>query len=145
MQSPACRDAVAALQAHESVRAASAPKAQPDERPDATADRTWRILRARAAQICLGGEPDAPTPLPHSARAPIAVPPVVIEPPAVRAPRVTPATPPQIEPRKPPAVVTSCDAGGCWTSDGLRLPQVGRNPQDSRVRCSVQGSVVVCL
>jgi hypothetical protein len=145
VQSPACRDALAALQAHESARAAaSAPKARPDERPDATADRTWRILRARAAKICLGGEPDAPAPLPHSATAPITVPPAVIAPPVVRAPRVTTPSPPPVETRKPPTVVMSCDAGGCWTSDGARLPQVGRNPQDARVRCSVQGSFVVC-
>ena len=53
-------------------------------------------------------------------------------------PPVGPAT-------KPPVFVMSCDPLGCWTSDGARLPHAGRNPLDERVRCRVQGQLVVCL
>jgi hypothetical protein len=145
MRSPACREALAALQARESAMAAAAasqPSAQPDRRPLGVADRQWQALRARAAQTCLGGEPDAPAS--HSALPPITVPPVVIAPTAPRAPTAMPAAP-IIEPRKPPTTVTGCDPGGCWANDGSRLPHVGRNPLDPTVHCTVQGSLVVCL
>src|SRR5262252_8412942 len=83
MQSAACRDALAALQAHEAAMAAgSAPTASSgaaaaDRAPPARADATWRALRAQAARSCLGGQPDAPPPPPRGATAPpISVPPV---------------------------------------------------------------------
>lgn len=147
MRSAACRDALAALQARESqlAAAASQPGAAADRKPRSAGDRTWQQLRARAAQACLGGKPDAPAPPPQSALPPVAVPPVVVAPPVVRPPPPTTAAPPPIEPRRPPATVMNCDPGGCWISDGTRLPLAGRNPNDPGVRCSVQGRLVVCL
>lgn len=144
IQSPACRDALAALQAHESAMAASAPAA-PDRPAATTADSAWRALRARAAQICLGGEPDAPPPPRRGATAPtITVPPVTSAPPAA-SPPTSPATlPPPARPL-PPLVVLGCDASGCWTNNGERLPQVGRSPFEPHVRCTVQGRFVMCL
>jgi hypothetical protein len=51
---------------------------------------------------------------------------------------------PAIEPRQPTPMVNSCDAAGCWMSDGSRMPQVGKNPLDPKVRCTVQGEFVLC-
>ena len=147
MRSDACRDALQALQAREAAlarpQAASPESAPPDAKPRLVGDRTWHTLRARAAQACLGGAPDAPRPLPRSALPPIAVPPVAIEPTPLRAPSPTP--PPAIELRRPTPTVNGCDAGGCWMSDGSRMPQVGKNPLvDPKVRCNVQGAFVLC-
>ncbi|HET7526060.1 MAG TPA: hypothetical protein VFK10_08980 [Burkholderiaceae bacterium] len=146
MQSVACHDALAALQAHESAMAAaaSAPSPTPDRPAAATADRTWRALRAQAAHVCLGGEPDAPPPPPRApVTPPIPVPRVAAVPPL--APPATHAAPPPLPARPLPPVITSCDTIGCWTSDGERLPQYGRSPFDPRVHCTVQGRIVMCL
>jgi len=141
IQSAACRGALAALQEHESALATSAPRAPADQRPAAGADPAWRALRARAAQICLGGEPDAPPPRGATAP-PTAVPPVSATPTATPAPR---APPPPLPARTLPPIVTGCDGAGCWTSEGERLPQFGRSPFDGRVHCTVQGRIVMCL
>ncbi|HEU5297650.1 MAG TPA: hypothetical protein VFU71_22925 [Burkholderiaceae bacterium] len=146
IQSAACRDALAALQAREAAMggAASAPVPAPDRPAAAAADPTWRALRAKAARACLGGEPDAPPPPPRGATTPgIAVPPVVAAPP-VASPSAR-AEPPPLPPRSLPPVVTGCDGAGCWTSDGERLPQFGRSPFNARVQCTIQGRFVMCL
>jgi hypothetical protein len=136
IQSSACRDALAALQAHESALAAASAAAG---RP-ATGDPAWRALRAKAARICLGGAPDAPPP--RGATSPgIAVPPVTAAPSAPSPPR---PVPPPLPARTLPSWVTLCDGSGCWTSDGERLPQLGRSPSDPRVHCAIQGRVVLC-
>jgi len=144
IRSPACRDALAALQAHEAAMtgAASAP-AGPDRVPAARADAAWRALRARAAHICLGGQPDAPPPPPRGAPGPaISVPPVALSPSA--APALAQPMPAPLPARQLPPFVTQCDGIGCWTSTGERLPQLGRSPYDPRVHCAVQGRFVVC-
>jgi hypothetical protein len=138
-QSSACRDALAALDERESALAAAA---QPQAHGRIAADAQWQLSRANAAKACLGQEGAASAPLPHSALPPIAVPPVVVAPAPVRAPSAAP--PPAVSIPRPP-VVTSCDPNGCWTSDGSRMPHAGRDPLDPRVRCSVQGKLVVCL
>lgn len=78
-------------------------------------------LRRDATQACLGGNGDARRPAP-TAQAPLAVPP-----PTVALPRSVPpreGTPPA-PPIERPAVITSCDAGGCWDSNGKRLNRAG--------------------
>jgi len=137
MHSSACRDALAALRARAT---AIAPAASPASgRPPAADDATWRALRAKAARVCLGGAPDALPP--RGATSPEVVPPVTTASPAAPAPAARAAPPPA---RTLPPLVTLCDGAYCWTSDGERLPQVGRSPFDPRVQCSVQGRVVVC-
>ena len=139
-QSNACQQALAALQARESELAAGA-----QTPPRTPTDARWQTLRAEAARACLGRESTAPVPPPRSALPPIVVPPVT-PPAAADTPRRTPAPlPPPLPTSRPPVFVMSCDALGCWTSDGARLPHVGRNPLDARVRCSVQGQLVMCF
>ena len=138
--SGACQRALASLQARETELAAAADAGTPPRTPT---DRRWQALRAQAARACLGRESAASAPLPRSAQPPVVVPPVV--PPAERVQARPPAPlPAPVPAHKPPPTVMSCDPLGCWTSDGARLPQIGRNPLDARVHCSVQGRLVVC-
>jgi hypothetical protein len=139
-QSNDCQKALAALDARESELARSA---RADAAPRIPTDARWQALRRQAARACLGREGAASAPLPHSALPPIAVPPVAV--PAAPADPPQRRTPPPLPGYKPPVSVMSCDPLGCWTSDGARLPHTGRNPLDARVRCSIQGQIVVCL
>lgn len=143
IESAACRDALAALQAHEAAMAAAAASGSgPDRRPPADTDARWRALRATAAHACLGGAPDAPPPARGATTwPPIGVPPVAPAPSAAVAPtRPLPPLPARI----PPPTITRCDPTGCWMSNGEHLPQVGRDPNDPRATCSVRGRVVIC-
>ena len=143
-QSNACQRALTALQARETELGAAAQSNTPPRTPT---DTRWQALRAEATRACLGREAAASAPLPRSAQPPVTVPPVVVPPAAAEAAqRRTPAPlPPVVPGYRPPVTVMSCDPLGCWTSDGARLPHTGRNPLDARVRCSVQGQLVVCL
>jgi hypothetical protein len=99
-------------------------------------------LRSQAAQTCLGssGPPARPSRL---ARPPVAVPPPLIEPPPQAssglpdAPRLPPA--PVVIERAP--VITSCDAHGCWTADGARLPRAGAGLAGP---CTALGGLAYC-
>jgi hypothetical protein len=138
-QSNDCRRALDSLQAREAELAA-------DSAPKTPTDARWQTLRGQAARACLGRENAASAPSGRLAQPPVAVPPVIVPPaPAETAQRRSPAPLPAPVPGyRPPVTVMSCDPLGCWTSDGARLPHTGRNPLDARVRCSVQGRVVVC-
>ena len=72
--------------------------------------------------------------------------PVVVVPPIVTAapppPLIVAPPPPVTVPRL--SVITSCDPGGCWDSDGTRLHRAGPNLMGPRGLCSVQGNVLNC-
>jgi hypothetical protein len=108
LKSDACGRDLAALQA------ARAPGS------DRTAAQV-EALRREATQACLGGNGDARRPSP-TAQAPLVVPP-----PTVALPRSIPPVPPMVPapPIERPAVITSCDSGGCWDSNGRRLNRAG--------------------
>lgn len=140
-QSPACRQALDALQAHEARMPRQAPAAGTASREALARHAT---LRRQAARACLGGSGNTP-PLPQSPRAPVVVPPVGVPlPPA--APAVLPPRPPaRPEPATGgPLTITRCDAAGCWTSDGAYMPRAGAQLFGPRGLCSVQGSTVHC-
>ena len=123
-----CGRSIAALQA---ARAGS----------DTTAE--VEALRRQAILACLGGSGEARRPSP-TARPPVVVAPPVIEvPPEPQAPVAAPAPPP-LEIERPPPVVTSCDAGGCWTSDGTRLNRAGPQLIGPGGACVTSGNVVRC-
>jgi hypothetical protein len=130
---------------------ASAAAAAGGAPPRTPTDARWQALRREATRACLGSDSAASAPLPQAARPPMAVPPVVVPPLSVPAPaesaqrRMPTPMPTPVPGYRPPVTVMSCDPLGCWTSDGARLPHTGRNPLDARVRCSVQGRIVVCL
>lgn len=144
LRSPACREALAALDAHErAVAPAAAPRA-------AAPDARLLALRRAAARACLGARDDAPPP-----RGAVVPPPGAFAAPGgpAAAPPgpAAPAARPSIEPVRPPApaapqAVTSCDPQGCWTNDGQRLQRFGPGPDllGPRGVCSRQGTLLHC-
>lgn len=108
LKSDACDRALGALQAA--------------RRPDSgRTPAQVEALRRDATQTCLGGRGDARRP------SPTAQPAIVVPPPTVVLPRsVPPAQPPlPAPPIERPSVITACDAGGCWDSEGRRLNRAG--------------------
>lgn len=100
-------------------------------------------LRRQATRVCLGGSGEARRPSP-TAQAPVQVPPPVIDVPAPPpAPAATKSGPPPLPIDRPP-VVTSCDLGGCWTSDGVRLNRSGPLLIGPDGACVVSGNAVRC-
>ncbi|MGZ5180251.1 MAG: hypothetical protein ACXWC2_07230 [Ramlibacter sp.] len=108
LKSQACGQHLAALQAARSPGSGKSP-----------AD--IEALRRDATQACLGGNGAARRPAP-SARAPDIVPPPMVALPRSTPPTVLPLPAPPIQ--RPP-VLTSCDAAGCWDSNGTRLDRAG--------------------
>jgi len=70
---------------------------------------------------------------------------IVVPPPVIDGPRppVLVAPPPPLEIAKP-AALTTCDAGGCWDSEGRRLDRSGPVLVGPRGGCMVQAGVVHC-
>jgi hypothetical protein len=100
-------------------------------------------LRSAAADACLGAAPLPARPA-RIARPPVVVPPPVIEVPqqaARPAPPQLPAPPVAIS---RPATPATCDAGGCWTSDGTHLRHVPPNLAGPLGLCTQHGGLVYC-
>lgn len=133
LQTPACRQAMAALQAREDLVASQAHR-----RPDAGLE----TLRRQAARACLGAGADAAAPAQRRLQPPIAVAPVTGAAPVL--PRPTPASPPLPRPPAVPLTVTGCDAAGCWASDGSRLQRLGADLLGPGGLCRVQGNLLHC-
>ena len=138
LKSPACGEATQALEA---AREAASSSAQPAARIEQ--------LRRHAARTCLGAGADheGGKPPARIARQPERVPA-----PVVTAPRALRAAPPPASPQPPaapvhaarPQVLSQCDAGGCWDSNGNRLNRAGPNLMGPQGPCSVQGSFANC-
>lgn len=137
LRSPDCARALAALSVEEDAtiarRSASAPEG---------AGRTAQLrqLQRAAALACLGAA-DAPRAEP-AFRPPVSVPGVALRavPPSARRSEAPPAAVPQ----RPLVSVTSCDALGCWASDGTRLQRQGSSLLGPRGLCSQVGAVLDC-
>jgi len=127
LKSDACGRYLAALQAA---------RAPGSDRTQAQVE----ALRRDATQACLGGSGEARRPSP-TAQAPILVPP-----PTVALPRsVPPVSPPlPAPPIERPAVITSCDSGGCWDSNGTRLNRAGPMLIGPGGACVASGLQVHC-
>jgi hypothetical protein len=100
-------------------------------------------VRKQAIEACLGRESGerervgAPDP-------PIVVPaPVIDAARAVPVPAVVATPPPALAVPRPP-VITTCDPGGCWDSEGRRLNSVGPVIVGPRGVCTVQAGLVNC-
>ncbi|ROZ78298.1 hypothetical protein [Ramlibacter sp. WS9] len=131
LKSEACKDALAAM---EQVIAAPASPA-----------RATHVAAAReeAAVACLGRSAG------RAMRSGAPEPAVVVRPPSFAGPGVPPAvpaaaapTPALVIPR--PTVITICDPGGCWDSDGRRLNSIGPLLMSPRGPCTVQGGIANC-
>ena len=137
LDSAACRQALDALRVREDQARAEA--AGRDRREIAA---RLEPLRHAAARACLGARGDPPPAPQGLARPPVDVPRVPLPRATVPAPAAPPA--PVAKPPGPPVVVTTCDAAGCWASDGSRLQRFGTNLMGPRGVCSVQGVVLSC-
>jgi hypothetical protein len=123
LKSAPCEQAIAALQAA---------RTGADE-------AAVELARQRASQVCLGGSGAATRPSPV-ARAPITVPaPVNVVP---EIPAVQPPVPPVRVER--PSVITHCDPGGCWDSNGTRLNRAGPVLIGPSGACTATGGFVHC-
>lgn len=136
--SPDCARALAGLSAEEDVaiarRKASAPEG------DAQPARLLQFQRA-AALACLGAA-DATPPQP-TLRPPVTVPGITLRPvPLPPAGRSAPL--PDAVQQRPLLSITSCDALGCWASDGTRLQRQGWGLLGPRGLCSQLGAVLDC-
>lgn len=166
-RSPACRDALAALQADENrllqeQRGSGTPAGAPPAR------ERLRPARERAARACLASPvPGAEVPAGRLAQPPATGAPAPAMPaapagrvapvpgPSVPAPAPGPGTAaawpgaapppgPLVAPPRPPTTVLACDTTGCWASDGSRLQKVGAQLIGPSGPCTVQGSVLRC-
>ena len=135
MHSAECSDALARLQAQEDLQR------QTGAQDDATRLR-WQGLRTEAARRCLGGDGSLVSPSQHQLRSPIAVAPIaaaarMAAPPAI-------AMQPALRLNAPPLTLTSCDATGCFASDGSRLTRAGAGLIGPKGLCTVQGNFLQC-
>ncbi len=129
LKSPACGEALQQLQAARETSEAGAERVE--------------SLRRDAARSCLGSGAPPKRPA-RSAQPPVVVPPPAIEPPPRTAQRVPPIpAPPPLAMQRPP-MVTTCDVGGCWTSDGTRLQRAGPSLISPQGVCTVQGALAYC-
>lgn len=140
-----CRRALDVLQVQESAAAMASKAGRPPDAARQQADRTRiEMLRRRAAHACLGAGAARVPPSGRLAEPGIAVSPVEVPPlgarPSLRPPPA-PLPPLRVE---PPLTVMSCDAAGCWASDGSRLQQVGPQLLGPRGFCSRQANVLQC-
>lgn len=138
---PACESALQALgMAEEAARAAAAPASAPSA---AVSDRL-QAARRTAAQACLGEALAASAPLPSRSA------PALPGAGGVSAVRVVPIRPlilpalPAAPAARPPVTISTCDAAGCWASDGSRLQQQGPVLVGPRGVCTQTAGVLNC-
>ena len=136
LRSADCQRALDSLQAHEADALAKPPGLSRQ-----AAAKELSALRREAARICLGGTGEPPPPSARHSQ-PVTLLPIVPPPRPTIAPPVLPQLPPVSLPRL--ESVTSCDASGCWSSDGTYLPRLGPDLVGPRGVCTVQGALLRC-
>jgi hypothetical protein len=146
--SPACQQAMAALQQQEASVLASrggGSNVAPSPTDSAVAAARLQPWRERAARACLGARGNAYAPATSTARNPVSVPPVTLGPPVKMPPAPTmPAAPAAPLRSDTLTTVVGCDASGCWASDGTRLTRNGSVLTGPHGTCTQQGAVLRC-
>jgi hypothetical protein len=131
LNSPACLQALARLEAAEVARAPA-----PDD---------LSAARSHAARQCLRERLDRPAAAER--RTPMPLPPERVLPALSRSGLPPPSPLTEVGPtatRRSLTSITQCDAAGCWASDGSRLQRLGPDLVGPKGVCSVQGSVLLC-
>lgn len=146
LRSDPCRSALAALQAQEAAAAATTPAREPeaDEAAHQAALARLNAARDRAARACLQGRADQPARPGRMAPPPLSVPPLAVTPHTAPLPPPPTGIPLPLPRAAQPVSITSCDALGCWASDGTRLPRAGPNLIGPRGFCTAPGGVLHC-
>ena len=141
MHSAECRRALDILQAQENAMIVPHPAANPRSAP--LPGSPLDAVRRNAARTCLGGNGDAPPPK-TIALPPIVVSPIIVSRPAPPRP-IAAAPAPSPRRAEPPVFISTCDAGGCWASDGTRLIRAGANLVGPHGLCSgTAGTLLNC-
>lgn len=146
LRSAPCRTALAALQAQEAAAAAAAPAREPeaDEAAHHAAMARLNAARDLAARACLQGRADQPARPGRLGTPPLSVPPLAVTPQTAPLPPPPAGIPVPLPRTAPPVSITTCDALGCWASDGTRLPRAGPNLIGPRGFCTAPGGVLHC-
>ena len=126
LKSPACGAALSALQAARNSGSDSV-----------------AALRGAAASACLGSAV-VPTRPGRLLQAPVVVPPPQVDVPVQAAPLPPPVLPPPPVAIQRAPLPATCDAGGCWTSDGTHLRHVPPSLAGPSGLCTQQGGLVFC-
>lgn len=126
LKSPECGTALATLQAARSRGSSDT-----------------ESLRRQAATTCLGS-PNPPTRPARVVQAPIVVPPPTIEAPTRRPLPPIPAPPPPAVQVERPPTISSCDAAGCWVTQGSRLQHVTPNLMGPAGLCALAPGAAGC-
>lgn len=145
LHSAGCVSAISALHDVEDAVAASAKSSKGTTPADGRVLRKLAELKRVAARTCLGGDGSLSRAPQHVGQQPIFVAPTAVSPtptePRLPAHAHAPLPPVTVAPLKS---IISCDAAGCWASDGTRLQKVGPGLLGPSGFCSVQGSVLSC-
>ncbi len=96
-------------------------------------------VRKRTTRACLG-QAKSPAAATRTWQPVIVVPPIV--PAAPPLPVIAAPLPPVTVPRL--SVITSCDSGGCWDSEGVRFQRSGPLLMGPRGPCTAQGNLFNC-
>jgi hypothetical protein len=131
LKSQACKDALAAM---EQVLATP---------PSPARAARAAAAREEAAVACLGRSAG------RAMRSGAPEPAQVVRPPAFAGPATPPAAPAVATPAPAlviprPTVITTCDPGGCWDSEGRRLNSMGPLLMSPRGPCTVQSGIANC-
>jgi len=148
LHSADCVSAMSALRDVEVATESSAKSSKGTSTSDKRDLAKLAELKRDAARTCLGGD-GTPSPAPqHVGQQPIVIAPVapIAVSPNPSGPRLPALTSSALPPASvaPLKSITTCDAVGCWASDGTRLQKVGPNLLGPKGFCTVQGSVLNC-
>jgi hypothetical protein len=142
LESPECRRSMERLRMQEAALPASAPAPAQAAAAVPSLPPALREARRQAARACLGTQADTLPAPPRRVEPPVGVLPPA--PPRLVPARPVPAPAPVLSAPPAPATLTSCDPGGCWTSDGTRLQRVGPNLLGPRGFCTVTAAQPMC-
>jgi hypothetical protein len=141
---PPAGDCARALQSLRADEDAAAQARQAGKAAHRAALQRLQAQRERAVHACLQGRADAPAPAARGLAPPPGVPPLAYPAPVVPQPAPAPALPAPPPRAAPPVSITSCDALGCWASDGTRLQRTGPGLLGPRGFCSAPGGLLSC-
>lgn len=149
LKSAACAQALDALQDVEDALALAAAGDSRGSTGQRQAVEQLKVLKQRAAGACLGSGAEDLAPAQRAPGAPagrVSIPGAALTaaaaaPAASRAARISASPTPS---PLPLLSLVSCDAAGCWASDGTRLQRSGPLLLGPRGFCNVAGSVLSC-
>lgn len=140
LRSPPCLAALDALTLAEQA-ASGRPPSPPGSAPEGAVPASVRAARQAAAAACLGTADVAPPPT--RPRLPAAVDRTLLPAPLPDPARPAARTPAPVR-QQPLHMITVCDAQGCWTTEGLRLPRQGSALLGPQGPCMQIGAVLNC-